>query len=151
MLVNSALFGPEIIVTEETVFAADGSQSVQRNLRQSYNGGLVGTAFSLLVFLPGLAVAWRRLHDTGLSGWWVLAPFGLTMVTALSLVLSSIGWTAMVEALAATGHVTVQGGTGTAILALVVFASFLMLLFWLCAKSQPGQNKYGPNPYEVTQ
>ena len=27
---------------------------------------------SLAVFLPGLAVAVRRLHDTGRSGWWLL-------------------------------------------------------------------------------
>ncbi len=28
--------------------------------------------FSLAVLVPGLAVAWRRLHDTGRSGTWYL-------------------------------------------------------------------------------
>lgn len=28
--------------------------------------------YSLAVFLPGLAVSIRRLHDTGRSGWWLL-------------------------------------------------------------------------------
>ena len=28
--------------------------------------------YSLAVFLPGLAVGIRRLHDTGRSGWWLL-------------------------------------------------------------------------------
>ena len=28
--------------------------------------------FSLLIFLPSLAVSVRRLHDVGMSGWWVL-------------------------------------------------------------------------------
>ena len=28
--------------------------------------------YYLAVFLPGLAVAIRRLHDTGRSGWWLL-------------------------------------------------------------------------------
>lgn len=28
--------------------------------------------FSLVVFLPSLAVGVRRLHDTGRSGWWLL-------------------------------------------------------------------------------
>ena len=28
--------------------------------------------FSLAVFLPGLAVSIRRLHDIGKSGWWIL-------------------------------------------------------------------------------
>lgn len=35
-------------------------------------GGLVNTLASLAIFLPGLAVAVRRLHDTDRSGWWVL-------------------------------------------------------------------------------
>jgi uncharacterized membrane protein YhaH (DUF805 family) len=41
--------------------------------------GLPGTGFltltnifSLLLMLPSLAVAVRRLHDTGRSGWWLL-------------------------------------------------------------------------------
>lgn len=28
--------------------------------------------YALAVLLPGLAVTFRRLHDTGRSGWWVL-------------------------------------------------------------------------------
>ncbi|MFF9377971.1 DUF805 domain-containing protein [Streptomyces griseoluteus] len=28
--------------------------------------------YSLAVLIPGLAVAVRRLHDTGRSGWWIL-------------------------------------------------------------------------------
>ena len=30
---------------------------------------------SLAVFLPGLAVTCRRLHDIGKSGWWMLIAF----------------------------------------------------------------------------
>lgn len=29
--------------------------------------------YALVVLLPALAVGTRRLHDTGLSGWWLLA------------------------------------------------------------------------------
>ena len=35
----------------------------------------LSTLFSVLVFLPGLAVAVRRLHDTGKSGWMYLVAF----------------------------------------------------------------------------
>jgi uncharacterized membrane protein YhaH (DUF805 family) len=38
-----------------------------------------GGIYSLITFIPGLAVAVRRLHDTGKSGWWLLLsliPFG---------------------------------------------------------------------------
>lgn len=36
------------------------------------SGGVIGGLYLLAVFLPALAVAIRRLHDTGRSGWWVL-------------------------------------------------------------------------------
>ena len=34
--------------------------------------GLLGGMFLLFMFIPALAVAVRRLHDTGRSGWWLL-------------------------------------------------------------------------------
>ncbi|WP_116367831.1 DUF805 domain-containing protein [Parahaliea mediterranea] len=37
-----------------------------------YGMGPLQGIYSLAVFLPGLAVAIRRLHDTGRSGWWIL-------------------------------------------------------------------------------
>jgi uncharacterized membrane protein YhaH (DUF805 family) len=52
--------------------------------------------YSLAVLIPGIAVAVRRMHDIGRSGWWILFP--------------------------------------------------LVNLVFLCLDSQPGENKYGPNP-----
>ncbi|MCP3963253.1 MAG: DUF805 domain-containing protein [bacterium] len=34
--------------------------------------GLLGTLYGLAVLVPSIAVAVRRLHDTGRSGWWYL-------------------------------------------------------------------------------
>lgn len=33
---------------------------------------IINTLYSLAVFLPGLAVTVRRLHDIGRTGWWIL-------------------------------------------------------------------------------
>jgi uncharacterized membrane protein YhaH (DUF805 family) len=33
--------------------------------------GPISMVYALAVFLPGLAVTIRRLHDTGRSGWWL--------------------------------------------------------------------------------
>ena len=41
------------------------------NFEDSSNG-VIGLIASLALFLPSLAVAVRRLHDTDRSGWWVL-------------------------------------------------------------------------------
>jgi uncharacterized membrane protein YhaH (DUF805 family) len=38
-------------------------------------GSCLFLLFCLATFLPGLAVAIRRLHDTGKSGWWFLITF----------------------------------------------------------------------------
>ena len=35
-------------------------------------GFLLGTVFSLVTLLPGLAVSIRRLHDIDRTGWWLL-------------------------------------------------------------------------------
>lgn len=39
--------------------------------------------YTLAVFIPGLAVSVRRLHDIGKSGWWVfisLIPLGIVLM-----------------------------------------------------------------------
>ena len=36
---------------------------------------IVSTIYSLAVLVPGLAVAVRRMHDAGKSGWFILVPF----------------------------------------------------------------------------
>ena len=38
-------------------------------------GSTVGNLATLVFFLPSLALAARRLHDVGRSGWWVLILF----------------------------------------------------------------------------
>jgi uncharacterized membrane protein YhaH (DUF805 family) len=41
---------------------------------------LLGMAYSLAVLLPGIAVAIRRMHDVGKSGWFLLIPiYGLIL------------------------------------------------------------------------
>jgi uncharacterized membrane protein YhaH (DUF805 family) len=38
-------------------------------------GTLLLLVYALAIFVPSLAVAVRRLHDTGRSGWWFLIAF----------------------------------------------------------------------------
>jgi uncharacterized membrane protein YhaH (DUF805 family) len=38
-------------------------------------GSLLLVVYALAIFVPSLAVAVRRLHDTGRSGWWFLIAF----------------------------------------------------------------------------
>ncbi|MGB6873617.1 MAG: DUF805 domain-containing protein [Dehalococcoidia bacterium] len=67
--------------------------------------GLLSILYALAVFVPGLAVAVRRLHDVGKSGWYLL-------------------------------------------IILIPIAGPIWFLVLTCTDSQPGDNKYGPNPKE---
>lgn len=40
----------------------------------------IASAFSLATFIPTLAVTWRRYHDVGLSGKWLLLTYVLPVV-----------------------------------------------------------------------
>lgn len=69
----------------------------------AFGFGLLSILYALAVFVPGLAVSVRRLHDIGKSGWYYL-------------------------------------------IILIPIAGQIWLLVLLCTDSQPGDNKYGPNP-----
>jgi uncharacterized membrane protein YhaH (DUF805 family) len=68
-----------------------------------HSWGVIRPLYTLAVLVPGLAVAARRLQDTGRSGWFLL-------------------------------------------LALVPIVGWIILLVWYLQNSNPGLNKYGPNP-----
>lgn len=46
-----------------------------QTIGHSEMGGVFTAIAALLLFLPGLGVHIRRLHDVGKSGWWVLLQF----------------------------------------------------------------------------
>ena len=47
--------------------------------------GLVLLVFCLAIFIPALAVAFRRLHDTDRSAWWLLIGF-VPLLGAIALI-----------------------------------------------------------------
>ena len=68
--------------------------------------GPITVITSLALLVPNLAVAVRRLHDTGRSGWWLL-------------------------------------------IVLIPLIGALILLWWYIKPSEPGTNKWGPNPQGI--
>lgn len=91
-------------------------------------------AYFFLIGLPSLAVTVRRLHDTGHSGWLILAPFAVTILGGF------IGFAVAVYAPAA-GLPIVFIATG--ILPLIIYLYIFVLL---CIPGNYGNNGYGPDP-----
>jgi uncharacterized membrane protein YhaH (DUF805 family) len=93
--------------------------------------------FLLLAAPPGIAALWRRMHDTGRSGWGMVAallPFG-TIVLGPSL--SGVPFAEMPALVVGFAP----------FLALVGFTS---LVVWLAAPGEPAANRYGPPPRHGT-
>ncbi len=68
IIVSAILTAIDIAIgsgTAETAMSADAGASV------SVNAGVLSLVYALAVFLPGLGVTIRRLHDTDHSGWWI--------------------------------------------------------------------------------
>jgi len=108
----------------------------------SNTSGPLSSLLNLALFLPGLAVTFRRLHDTGRSGWWIggfylgLLIFGIVIAVLFG---ASLGSEADTNVAASMGVVAVIFGLGAIIYGIA-------LLVFLCTDSDVGPNKYGSNP-----
>jgi uncharacterized membrane protein YhaH (DUF805 family) len=91
--------------------------------------------YTLVVFIPGLAVTIRRLHDSNRTGWWVVLP-GLFYVASILLIVIAVTSPDFAIGFGAVG--------GLSMLLAGVFG--LVLLVFMFLDGTPGPNQYGPNP-----
>jgi len=105
---------------------------------------VIGWLIAIVLILPNLAMSVRRLHDVGRTGWWLLAPYGFSLLGGLLLgagALIGIG-----------GHGGGGGFTAVlgAIFAIGAVVSAIMLFIWALSDSKPETNQYGPSlKYEL--
>jgi len=96
-------------------------------------GGVYGPLSAILglaTLVPSLAVSVRRLHDTGRSGWWLLAVVAAYAVMGVGL------------AMASTAIIMV----GT----VIVLVAAITLFVFMVLNGTPGANQYGPDPKNST-
>ena len=98
-----------------------------------YISSIVSLVWSLVLFIPGLAVGVRRLHDIGKSGKYYLAFMLTYLLFSILSVVSVINYS--------EGLVYVTGALGIIILIMAI-----VIIIWFCKDSEPGTNQYGPNP-----
>jgi uncharacterized membrane protein YhaH (DUF805 family) len=110
----------------------------------------LGAIFSLATFLPMLAVGWRRMHDTGKPGWYLLIPLLVTVAGMIALMVGavSLGQLEMAGVTEETlrTEATEPGLAGLAIFGIVQLALAILVLWWLTRPTQPGPNAYGEEP-----
>ncbi|MDD7971685.1 DUF805 domain-containing protein [Roseinatronobacter alkalisoli] len=108
-------------------------------------GGVLLRAFQIIVFLPFLAVGWRRLQDTGRPGWFLLVPAAI--VVASTFVSGSV-FQQMISLVLSPFGLAVRGGPGglVGVMSLVQVLAGLVIVFWMSRPSQRGPNAYGPEP-----
>jgi uncharacterized membrane protein YhaH (DUF805 family) len=110
---------------------------------------LIGFFISIALIWPNLAIAVKRLHDMGQSGWLIALPWVVSIV-GIVVAIGMIG-------IAAIGNIAaLEREDPAAILALIapVLGLFGLLtlvnlgfLLWIgLADSQRGENRFGPNP-----
>lgn len=115
-------------------------------------GALVYGLFVIVIFIPYLAVTWRRLHDVGYAGYWVLMPLyillGAAVIVGLAFAAGVINQEQIQAletgadpepALIAIGGLFVIAYLASIIISLVVFV-------WTLLGSQKGPNRFGPEP-----
>jgi len=100
--------------------------------------GPLSIILGLALLLPQLAVAVRRFHDTGRSGWWILGFYGY-LFAAVILFLAAFGMTARPQFDGTSGILVAVLGLGG--LAYVIWLFALTLL-----DGTNGPNEYGPDP-----
>lgn len=103
-------------------------------------GVLANLALWLGLLTPTLAVTARRLHDSGRRGWWQ----GLPMTAFLTVNVFTVWFVRLPDPGQAAKTVF---GVIMVLLSLAVLATMVLLLVWLLLPSQPGPNRFGPNPY----
>ncbi len=92
------------------------------------------TVYQFIIFIPWLAVATRRLHDIGKSGWWVLP--GVVLSFTNPMISSSDSSFAMILG---------------AFLGLFSIVYVIAMLLFLVRKGTEGENRFGPDPLKQVQ
>tara|TARA_B100001964_G_C14159812_1_gene566101 strand:- start:716 stop:1318 length:603 start_codon:yes stop_codon:yes gene_type:complete len=112
--------------------------SIILSIIDSFTGipNVLQSIFGLVLLIPSISLATRRLHDINKSGWCQLlwfVPVGIGAIIAL------VSW---------IGDLHDWAFYGTAIAILIVFTLivFVLLIYWYVRQGDDGSNKYGQDP-----
>ena len=118
----------------------------------------VAGLWALAVLIPSLAVAVRRFHDIGKSGWtylYFLVP-GLLYVGYMFYFIFKHAYSYIQAGSDLDAdfisELLTQNSSSLAIIGILMLVSLIasiIFIVWMARDSQPGENKWGPNPKEI--
>jgi len=118
----------------------------------------LGLLLAVGAFLPSLAVAVRRLHDIGKSGWWLLLWYAIQLAASLTILVSvfALLFLLVFGAMGGSGFLEdVMGSRGEVLIAFFLIvggalAAMLLVgvwaLVWLARQGERFPNRYGQDP-----
>lgn len=124
-------------------------------------GVIISNLVSLVITILSLSLTFRRLHDTGRSGWFVGIPFIISMIGLVVIICGILSMDINIFELIETPDMLSQeiienmsNSTSMNIMAgsFLFFISGLLsivVFVFCCLDSKPGTNKYGESPKYV--
>lgn len=110
---------------------------------------LLGILISIGLIWPNVAITVKRLHDMGKSGWFAVIPWIVTIAGACfafaTMGISAVTNTAALER-EDPAAILALIGPAMGVFALVCLVGLGFLLWIGITDSQPGDNRFGPNP-----
>jgi uncharacterized membrane protein YhaH (DUF805 family) len=135
-------------IVDGALFPAEPVQ-VAPGVVEYQSPAILSGLFSLATLVPWLAAGWRRMHDSGRSGLHLIYPL-IVMVGIGTFAAFAEG----LDPLLTGGPGAIFDNAATLILGLasiVFFLSPFLVIWWLTRPSEPGPNRFGPNPLEQAQ
>lgn len=104
---------------------------------------------TIVLIWPNLAISVKRLHDMGKTGWLVVIPYVVSIVGVIAAI-SMMGFGAIMNAERLENEdpaaVLALLGPAFGVFGIIMLICFGFLLWIGLTPSQPGTNRYGPNP-----
>ncbi|MGJ8583428.1 MAG: DUF805 domain-containing protein [Marinosulfonomonas sp.] len=108
---------------------------------------LLNSVFQLAILLPLLAAGWRRLHDTGRPGWYLLLPMAFSIAMMFMLLTGVAVFSALETGVedpeTLRGPAVFFGATGLMAMYAIQLVLSVLMIWWLSRPSQEGTNEYG--------
>lgn len=107
---------------------------------------VLGQIITLLMLYLWVCLGAKRLHDMGKSGWLMIVPFALQLVTIIAAIMAA-GGAMMAAGVSGDPTAVAAGMAGGGLVMMLCGLASLAFLIWIGATpGQPGDNQYGPPP-----